>query len=64
MEVNETSKEEKDDVAQNGTLWETSVSPGSREKEISKESEVDITDICSYPVLNFQAHRIWLFSLT
>lgn len=65
MGVNETSKEEKDDAAENGTLWETNVLPELREKEISKESEVDITGTCSYPVLlNFQAHGRLLFSQT
>lgn len=44
MGINETSKEEKDDAAEIGTLWETNVLPELREKEISKESEVDITD--------------------
>ena len=47
MEVNETSQEEQDNKAQNGSLWGTSVSPGRREKEMSKESGVGITDMHS-----------------
>lgn len=63
MEVNETSQKEKDNMAQTGTLWETNVSPGPREKEISKDSEVNITENCSYLVfLHFQTHGRLLFS--
>lgn len=31
-------------MAQNGSLWGASVSPGPREKKASKQSEGDITD--------------------
>lgn len=58
MEVNEMSQKEQDNMAQNSSLWGTSVSPAPREKEISKEGDIDITEIHSYPVpLDFGTWR-------